>query len=322
MTQQPLISVVICTRNRASELAYTLESLARDRSEVSAEVLVVDNVSTDHTVSVVRGMTDAFPRQLSLMTQPRIGHSAGRNAGVRAAVGEWIVYTDDDVEIRPGWLDGMARYFDPGVTAVGGRVIPTFLAPRPPWLDGFPIPATLIDHGEASFDMDERRLPMGANMAFRAAVLRPLLPEPFSEKLGHNGKIGMGWEETHLIQQLMQGGHRIVYSPEAVIEHRIEGSRLGYEAVRRSFVHLGLGLGRVEQLRGSVPLGGRARSVVRGLRAYRRALILRHANSRVETPSPDQAEAEFWAYAWTASHIEKALFGLPWLSQAIATRLA
>ena len=64
-----------------------------------AELLVIDNGSTDDTKQVVEG----FRRPGRTSTESRPGLSSARNAGVAASTGDLIVFTDDDVVVDPGW---------------------------------------------------------------------------------------------------------------------------------------------------------------------------------------------------------------------------
>src|SRR4051794_39692059 len=94
------ISVVVPTRNRAGRLRALLESLA---AQPAHEVIVVDNASSDDTQAVV---ADAGVRGIRL-PEP-MGPAVARNRGWRAARGELVVFTDDDVVAQPGWLNAIA----------------------------------------------------------------------------------------------------------------------------------------------------------------------------------------------------------------------
>jgi glycosyltransferase involved in cell wall biosynthesis len=301
--EAPKISVLIGTRNHAESLAVTLSSLAADESRTQAEIIVVDNASADHTTGVVRGAARRSSRPIVLLTEPDIGLSAARNAGVRAALGEVLAFTDDDVTVANGWLDALAASFAPGVVAVGGRVIPRFPGTRPAWLGRWPNPATLWDYGTTAFDMGPEALPLGANMAFRADVLRRRLPEPFDLRLGHMGAMRVGGEESHLAAELLRAGHRIVYCPDAVVEHRLTPERVSYDGTRTTFILSGIGVARYERLIG-VPHGSLARRLTRCVRTIRAARALEKANSHLPREDTDRALAEFEAYRSAARHVE------------------
>jgi glycosyltransferase involved in cell wall biosynthesis len=91
------VSVVIPAKNVAAYVGETIAS-ALAQGEVT-EVIVVDDGSTDNTISIVRAIRD--PR-LRLMTNDSAGVSAARNLGARHASGEWLLFLDADDLMRPG----------------------------------------------------------------------------------------------------------------------------------------------------------------------------------------------------------------------------
>jgi glycosyltransferase involved in cell wall biosynthesis len=97
------ISVVIATKDRARYLERALESL-RAQSGPSFEAVVVDNGSSDGT----RGVAERFSSQpgfsVTYLFEPEPNRGLARNRGIAAALGELVVFCDDDVLIPPGWL--------------------------------------------------------------------------------------------------------------------------------------------------------------------------------------------------------------------------
>jgi glycosyltransferase involved in cell wall biosynthesis len=87
----PAITVVIPTRNRSTLVCRALSSVAR-QSYAAADVIVVDDGSTDDTVSAIHrlGVT------ARIIDGGGRGASAARNAGVAAAQTEWIAFLDSD----------------------------------------------------------------------------------------------------------------------------------------------------------------------------------------------------------------------------------
>jgi hypothetical protein len=97
----PVVSIVIPTRNRCASVTRLLRSLAGHRSDSPAfEVIVVDDGSTDGTpVSLPPG---GWPFPLQIVQQDNSGAAVARNAGARAAVGDLLLFLDDDVKPEPG----------------------------------------------------------------------------------------------------------------------------------------------------------------------------------------------------------------------------
>lgn len=99
-------SLIIATRNRAEKLQRSLErAAAAINVEKMAEIVIVDNGSTDRTPEVIaefkRARPGLFVRDLR---EERIGLSRARNAGVAAASADFLVFTDDDCYLNPDYF--------------------------------------------------------------------------------------------------------------------------------------------------------------------------------------------------------------------------
>jgi glycosyltransferase involved in cell wall biosynthesis len=114
----PLVSVIIPVFNDAQRLRVCLERLeGQTYPHWRYEVIVVDNGSTPPVH--LNGM-----RQVRVLYEPRPGSYHARNAGIAAATGEVIAFTDSDCVPAPDWIErGVARLLDePNCGLVAGRV--------------------------------------------------------------------------------------------------------------------------------------------------------------------------------------------------------
>lgn len=100
--KQPQISVVIPAFNRAAVLPRTIGSVLGQTLR-DFEVIVVDDASGDAPEKVVKSIGDARVRVLRLAQNS--GAGAARNAGVRAATGEWVAFLDSDDWWEPAKLE-------------------------------------------------------------------------------------------------------------------------------------------------------------------------------------------------------------------------
>ncbi len=127
----PILSVIIPTRNRAYLVGEAIESALNQR-QGEIEIIVVDDGSTDDTAKV---LTENYGSRIRLLRTPeRRGAGAARNAGLRLARGELIAFLDDDDLWLPGKLDAelnaLERFPDAdgivtdGLTFVQGQVAP------------------------------------------------------------------------------------------------------------------------------------------------------------------------------------------------------
>ena len=112
----PRFSVVIPAFNEQEFLGPCLASLAAQDYPDSFEIIVVDNNSTDRTASI------AAAAGVTVVFEPERGVCQARQRGTEAARGEFIVSTDADTTVTPGWLSGIDRSFarHPGAVAVAG----------------------------------------------------------------------------------------------------------------------------------------------------------------------------------------------------------
>src|SRR4051794_13586500 len=100
---RPPISVVVPTRDRPDALARCLEVVSAQLRE-DDELLVVDSASTDAETASVASAAGA-----RVIRADRPGSSLARNLGWRSARHDLVAFTDDDVNVLPGWLDAIAH---------------------------------------------------------------------------------------------------------------------------------------------------------------------------------------------------------------------
>lgn len=98
-----LISVIIPTFNSAKYIAQTVESVQMQEWD-SLEIIIMDDGSSDHTLSLVRNLAKEDPR-IKVYQQENGKPAKARNNAVRKAKGDWIAFLDsDDI-----WLPGKLR---------------------------------------------------------------------------------------------------------------------------------------------------------------------------------------------------------------------
>jgi glycosyltransferase involved in cell wall biosynthesis len=228
-----MVSVIICTYNRASMLRRVLN----DVSELAVptghkvEVVVIDNNSSDATPELLTGIKACGPFRLRWIRETKQGLSHARNRGIFEACGDWIVFTDDDVRLDQQWLAAMmAGVESVRADAAGGRVDPIWPDRLPKWVatDGpYVQPGVGLSYhlGDAPCLLgDGDALPFGCNMAFRKAVLEG--DGPFQTDLGRVGSRLLSGEDTEMFERLQRAGRRIAYVPAAVVRHPVEARRL------------------------------------------------------------------------------------------------
>jgi glycosyltransferase involved in cell wall biosynthesis len=210
-----MISVVVCTYNRAGPLQRFLARVAElgtPRHDLPWELVVIDNNSNDGTRAVVEQARAQLPVPVSYHFEPRQGLSYARNAALTTARYDILAFTDDDCLFGADWLTSIAREFaaDANLAILGGRVEP---APG--------LPAELStrrgrERIEVKSLADIRRNLSGCNMSLKRSLLRDV--EPFDTRLGAGTPCKSG-EDSDYLYRALRDGRRILYSPDVVIEH-------------------------------------------------------------------------------------------------------
>ncbi len=261
MIRPPLsASVLVCTYNRADLLREMLESLQTVHTARAWDVVVVDNNSSDHTRAVVQSLTGVFPVPLTYVFEARQGKSHALNTGIQASRGEIIVFTDDDVRVGSGWLDAACSTLDEQarVDYTGGPVRPIWGATPPLWLDqrrgDLWGTLAILDYGDTPFVFEERRrVPLGANMAVRRALIDRI--GGFDPRLGRNGRTLLGQEQAEFFARARQGGARGVYVPTMELHHHVPRERLTKQYFRRWWFWKGVARARVDAMHQQTELG-------------------------------------------------------------------
>ncbi len=219
---EPTVSVIICTRDRPAQLELCLRGVAA-QTHKPLEVVVVDSVPRNSQARMI-----ALDYGARYVIAPRPGAGRARNRGAREARGDILAYVDDDALPEPNWLEELLHGFEDGaVAAVMGRAVAFHDDPEMRQL------CALLQGSEAdqviSIDRDTPHAfemaafggaGNGMNMAFRRSLLKTW--RGFEERLGPG--LPLTGEELLAYAEWIDGGHRILYLPSAVVRHPTHGS--------------------------------------------------------------------------------------------------
>ena len=225
----PRLSVILCSHARPHYLRSCLAGLAEQVGPRDFEILVVDSASPPEAARTIAELAAASGARLLRCDRP--GLSLARNHGLAAAVGGWVAYLADVAVPEPDWaaaLHARIAALPPGAAALGGRILPSWEAPLPPWwpesLRGVLTIVEWEGQGELGRDLPEGVEIYGANMAFAAAPLRAL--GGFPESLGRIGNRLLSGEEVAVVEALLAAGHRAFYDGAITVRHSIQRERL------------------------------------------------------------------------------------------------
>lgn len=224
-------SIIVCTRDRIGHLTSCLESLA-PRLREGGELVIVDNdPPNDATRNLVTQYAYRYA-QVRYVCEPRRGLNAARMAGARAARGDILIYTDDDVVIDAQWIEAMLAPFAASrVGAVTGLTMPLELETPAQALfeyyggHGRGFTPRVFDQGVVP-PASAGQVGSGANMAFRRDLVVSL--GIFDAELDM-GSVALTGGDAHGFYRVLAEGYQVVYTPDALVWHR---HRQEYEALR------------------------------------------------------------------------------------------
>ena len=223
------LSAIVVTYNAAPWIERSLESVR----ETGAEMIVVDNGSTDGTLDIVR---ERFP-EARVVEQENRGFGAGNNAGMRAASGRYFLLLNPDAWLTEGALEDLVAFADehPEAGVVGPRLLnPDGSLQRS--VRGYPTPwrlATeyfflrkLAPHSEAlnalfgaGFDHKSVR---EADYLFGACLL--VRREAVDSIGGFDEQFFLMSEEVDWCYRFRQAGWKVFFYPDAEAYHVVGAS--------------------------------------------------------------------------------------------------
>ncbi|HSU94353.1 MAG TPA: glycosyltransferase [Gemmatimonadaceae bacterium] len=226
----PLLSLIVCTRDRSGRLDAFFEALGRMRARAAWELVIVDNGSTDDTPVRLEALAGSLEAPVTIVCEPRPGLGRARNVGVAAARGALLAFTDDDCYPAVDYIDSVAHAFaDRERGFIGGRILLYDAQDHPVTIrvdsTAIPIPpCSVVPTG----------LVQGANMAFRREVLERI--GGFDDALGPGTPFCN--DDVDAVARASAAGFAGSFVPEPVVHHH-HGRRDPAEisALWRSYDH-------------------------------------------------------------------------------------
>ena len=217
-------SVLIAARNEAENLPQLLRDLAAQALPAGRfEVLIADDHSTDATAAIVAAAARETPFRLRLVELPAVatGKKAALLAAQQAAGAPWLVCTDADCRLGPGWLAAYAALLarQPATNFISG---PVLLTGPDNWfttLMGLEF-AGLVGVGAACLARQAPTLCNGANLAYRRTAFEAV------NGFADHAHLASGDDEflLHAIHARFPGTARFLFDAGAVVRTAAPGS--------------------------------------------------------------------------------------------------
>ena len=242
MPSEPAAAVVVATKDRPEDVVVVVRSILADPDPERC-VVVVDQSEDDATTDALAGEID--DRRLLVLSTEEIGKGRALNRGVAATRSRYVLFTDDDCEVEPGWAGRMTRVFDehPNAGAVFCRVVG---GPHDPAAGFIPTYGVEQDHVWTSIRARRHR-GLGAGMGVRRAVLDTI--GGFDELLGPGSRFPSA-DDADLALRVLGAGHHVVDTAATeVVHHGFRSWTQGVALTRRDFVALGGMYGKALRLR-------------------------------------------------------------------------
>lgn len=215
------VSVVVCTYSLDlyDHLVDAVESVRSQRYDDVEIVLVVDG--NDELYERVDDRYGDLEDVILHLNEENVGLSQSRNNALQHATGDVVALLDDDAVADPDWIaELVAGYERTDALAVGGRMVPDWVAGKPEFLPAEFYWLVGVTHRGFGEPGEEVRNTFGSNISFRREVLEAL--GGFDPEVGRRGDANVQAEETVLCARMREEfGHGVLYEPDAIVAHKV-----------------------------------------------------------------------------------------------------
>lgn len=210
----PEVSFIVCTRDRVAVLQACIKSIqaaCRAHPAFAAELVVVDNGSTDRTAERLASIADMSDIPFAAVYEPRRGLAAARNAGLERARGRVLVFVDDDCAVHRDYLRDLQRHYATGERVIrGGRVEIGDARDLPFTIKRSPVRERLTP------DVHPGGFVLGCNMTMHRDVAARI--GHFDERFGAGGPLRSAEDTDYLVRAVLLG-IPVEYVPDMTIFH-------------------------------------------------------------------------------------------------------
>jgi GT2 family glycosyltransferase/SAM-dependent methyltransferase len=221
--EQPVASLVIPVHSRADLTLACLESIALFSAPIPYEVILIDDRADQEN----RRLLSRIAGARVIRNRRNIGYLRSVNRAAATARGRWLVLCNNDIEVRPGWLEALIRCGESAPDV--GVVTPKYLFPDGRlaeagaivWQDGS---GWNYGRGEVA---DQPAYDFRREVDYGSAAALLVRADLWRERGGFDERFGpMYYEDVDLCLDARERGLRVLYEPEAVVVHH-EGATAG-----------------------------------------------------------------------------------------------
>lgn len=222
---KPEVSIVLLSLLRQKDTQRCLESLFL-HTNVPFEIIVVDMGGSEDIAQWLAAMQNHHREIIVINNLTNIGTTKGRNQGVQAARGQYIVFLDNDVEVTPDWLTPLLACVesDKDIGACGSKII----SPKGEVMCAAPLIKSRYVNGELvetgleftqRLQYDALEVNKQEEVAWYPTTCLLLKRDVFTKIGGFDEQLFMCEEDKDLSFSIKHLGYKIMYVPTSTVYH-------------------------------------------------------------------------------------------------------
>ncbi len=215
----PSVSVVVVNYNGKGLLKQCLHTLLKT-DYPSYEVVVVDNASTDGSLTEIRNSFGSDNRIEFIENNENVGHAEGCNIGAQNTEGQYLIFLDSDTEFKDeNWLWELVKLMEKDAS-VGVAQAKLVLAEDKTCLDYVCVEVDALGTWAANYGSKAENLKENFEILAASAGCCIIRREIFNQVGGFDPDYFIYDDDTDLSIRVRLLGYRILYVPSAVVIHR------------------------------------------------------------------------------------------------------
>lgn len=205
-----LVSIIIITFNRKNLLCQCINSLLNQTYKGKKEIIIIDDGSADGTKNVIEKLQKKS-RLIKYFYQGNKGFAIARNKGMSKAVGDIIIFTDDDCIPKRDWIEQIVKNHIkyPDYAAIGGSIAVSSNS-KLVWANHLLNFSAWLPVGNTRFMKD---IPT-TNISYKKKYVQSMSFDESLEKLGY--------EDSLFNSSLVKKGHKLLFNPSICVCHNKE----------------------------------------------------------------------------------------------------
>ncbi len=231
------ISVIVCCYNSALRLPLTLEYLSKQKTDphLNREVIIVNNNSKDDTVETALQCWKLLTAKsnLKIVDEPRPGLSYARDAGVKTALYNIIIFCDDDNLLAENYLqysyELVKKTKHSGYGIWGGKPVAVFdeNTKVPDWFEREKENYVVGAQAKQTGDISNRGYVWGAGMIILKQVYLNTINKKFPALLcDRSGEVLTSGGDSEISLRALIAGYKLYYDEDLVLQHYISKEKL------------------------------------------------------------------------------------------------